>query len=83
MNDYISRADALSVAQYSKNPVEGIQNLPGVQFTRCAECRYSRELNRDDPVERKFVEGCVWCTERSDGVFRSGGCSEGLPREAT
>lgn len=80
-NDYISRADAMAVAQYSKDPVEGIRNLPGVQFIRCAECQYSRELNRADHVENKYVEGCVWCMERSDGVFRNGGCSEGLPRK--
>lgn len=29
--DLISRADALAVARYSKDPVEGIENLPSVE----------------------------------------------------
>lgn len=47
--DLISRADALAVARYSKDPVEGIENLPSVDavaVVRCYECkdRHSSEF---------------------------------------
>lgn len=36
MIDYISRADALAVIQHCKDPVKGIQELPGVG--QCNNC---------------------------------------------
>ena len=43
MDELISRADALAVAMHSKDPVEGIKNLPAadaVEVVRCKECKH-------------------------------------------
>lgn len=40
-DDMISRADALAVVQYSKDPIEGIKNLASydaVPVIRCKDC---------------------------------------------
>ena len=37
MSDYISRADALAVIQHCKDPVKGIQDLPGVGWIPVTE----------------------------------------------
>ena len=43
-NDLINRGDALAVAQYSTDKVEGIKNLPAaadaVEVVRCKDCKY-------------------------------------------
>lgn len=37
MNDYILRSDALAVARYSHNPVEGLEQLPGIGWRPVSE----------------------------------------------
>lgn len=42
--ELISRSDAIAVAMYSKDPVEGIKNLPTVEpaaeVVRCKDCKW-------------------------------------------
>ena len=42
---------------------------------RCKDCKYNRELNHEDPKERQFIEGCVWCMNWEYGVFPDDYCS--------
>ena len=46
----------------------------------CKDCHYSRELNREDPNERQFIEGCVWCMNWEYGVFPDDYCSNAKRR---
>lgn len=50
---------------------------------RCKDCHYSRELNREDPKEWQFVEGCVWCMNWEYGVFPDDYCSNAKRRKDT
>lgn len=34
----ISKTDALAVARFSKDPAEGIENLPAIDLVHCEEC---------------------------------------------
>lgn len=42
-----------------------------------------RELNREDPKERQFIEGCVWCMNWEYGVFPDDYCSNAKKRKDT
>ena len=42
-----------------------------------------RELNREDPKERQFIEGCVWCMNWKYGVFPDDYCSNAKRRKDT
>lgn len=49
-----------------------------VPVVRCGQCKHSRELDRSDPYENSFVDGCVWCMMgRGDGVAKDQFCDEG------
>lgn len=48
---------------------------------RCKDCKYSRELNHEDPKERQFIEGCVWCMNWKYGVFPDDYCSNAKRRK--
>lgn len=48
---------------------------------RCKDCKYSRELNHEDPKERQFIEGCVWCMNWEYGVFPDDYCSNAKKKE--
>ena len=64
--------------------VSSIENAPAVDVEhviRCKDCHYSRELNREDPKERQFIEGCVWCMNWEYGVFPDDYCSNAKRRE--
>jgi hypothetical protein len=46
MMDLISREDALAVVRYSKNAVDGIENLPSVdavEVVRCKDCKWYKQ----------------------------------------
>ena len=61
-----------------------IMNRPAadvVHVIRCKDCHYSRELNREDPNERQFIEGCVWCMNWEYGVFPDDYCSRAKRKE--
>ena len=63
---------------------EFIMNRPVVDVEhviRCRDCKYSRELNHEDPKERQFIEGCVWCMNWEYGVFPDDYCSNAKRRE--
>jgi hypothetical protein len=54
----INRDDAIAVAMHSKDPVEGIKNLPAVdavEVVRCKNCRYWQDNNGGYPHEE-----CRW-----------------------
>lgn len=53
-----------------------------IPVVRCEDCRHARPLNRRDSYEDRFIEDCVWCMMREDGVFPEGYCSDGERREA-
>ena len=52
-----------------------------VPVIRCRDCKYSRELNHEDPKERQFIEGCVWCMNWEYGVFPNDYCSNAKRRK--
>lgn len=52
--------------------------IDAVPVVRCGQCKHSRELDRSDPYENSFVDGCVWCMMgRGDGVAKDQFCDEG------
>ena len=59
------------------------QTVDAVPVIRCRDCKYSRELNHEDPKERQFIEGCVWCMNWEYGVFPDDYCSNAKRREDT
>ena len=64
--------------------VSSIENAPAADVEhviRCKDCHYSRELNREDPKERQFIEGCVWCMNWEYGVFPDDYCSNAKRKE--
>ena len=65
---------------------ECITSMPAadvVEVVRCGQCKHSRELDRSDPYENSFVDGCVWCMMgRGDGVAKDQFCDEGEKKEA-
>ena len=48
---------------------------------RCRDCKYSRELNHEDPKEWQFIESCVWCMNWEYGVFPDDYCSNAKKKE--
>lgn len=54
--------------------------VDAVPVIRCKDCKYSRELNHEDPKERQFIEGCVWCMNWEYGVFPDDYCSNAKRR---
>lgn len=66
--------------------VSSIENAPAADVEhviRCKDCHYSRELNHEDPKERQFIEGCVWCMNWEYGVFPDDYCSNAKRRKDT
>lgn len=52
--------------------------LEYVHVVRCKDCKHSRDLDRSDPYESGFVDGCLWCMmARADGVMPDQFCDEG------
>ena len=47
------------------------------EVVQCKDCKDSRELNRKDPYENRFIEGCLWCTNGRGGVLPEQFCDEG------
>ena len=88
MADYIDREKLLSdIEKYHLSDgkfqhwVE-IQHAVDVEHViRCRDCKYSRELNHEDPKERQFIEGCVWCMNWEYGVFPDDYCSSAKRKE--
>lgn len=55
--------------------------VDAVEVVRCRDCQWARPLNRKDSYEDAFVEGCIWCRERQDGVMPDDYCSDGKSTE--
>ena len=61
-----------------------IPTIDAAPVVRCGQCKHSRPLDRSDPYENSFVDGCVWCMMgRGDGVAKDQFCDEGERKEAT
>lgn len=80
MMDLISRDDALAVARYSKNPVEGIENLPAVDAVEVVRCKDCKHYKTDTDYCKEHHKGyCEWDnTVKSQKHF----CSYGEKRDA-
>lgn len=71
--DLISRADALAVAMHSKDPVEGIKNLPVVKVVRCKDCDKGEPSNAWD--------GWIFCKANKIHQKDDNFCSYGERKE--
>ena len=93
MKEYIERDKIFSIWRSIPAPASvvslaaAISQTPAadvVEVVRCGQCKHSRELDRSDPYENSFVDGCVWCMMgRGDGVAKDQFCDEGERKEAT
>ena len=88
MAEYIDREKLLSDIEKYHLSDGKFQHWVEIQPTvdvehviRCKDCHYSRELNREDPKERQFIEGCVWCMNWEYGVFPDDYCSNAKKKE--
>ena len=64
--------------------VSSIENAPAADVEhviRCKDCSYCRELRRNDPYENRYIEGCMWCMNISEGVLPDDYCSRAQRRE--
>ena len=52
-----------------------------VPVIQCKDCSYCRELNRNDPYEDRYIEGCMWCMNISEGVMPDDYCSRAKRKE--
>ena len=56
--------------------------VDAVPVVRCGKCRFSRKLDRTNPYENSFVDGCLMCmVGRGDGVTPDDFCSYGMMEE--
>lgn len=61
------------VLEYEENTGED-----SVEVVRCKDCKHSRKLDRTDPYENSFIDGCLWCMiARGDGVSPEQFCDYG------
>ena len=61
--------------------IEHTPAVDAVPVIRCKDCSYCRELRRNDPYENRYIEGCMWCMNISEGVMPDGYCSSAKRRE--
>ena len=62
--------------------IEAVQDdIPAADFVRvvrCKDCKHSRKLDRTDPYENSFIDGCLWCMiGRGNGVSPEQFCDDG------
>lgn len=61
------------VFEYAENTDEDV-----VEVVRCKDCKHSRKLDRTDPYENSFIDGCLWCMiGRGNGVSPEQFCDYG------
>lgn len=58
-----------------------VNDMSAIDIVKCRECRYSRELNRNDRGENRYIDGCIWCANHCKGMLEDDFCSEGERRE--
>lgn len=46
-----------------------------VPIIRCKDCKFSREGHLENAQEKRFVEGCIWCTNWAYVVMPEDYCS--------
>lgn len=46
------------------------------KVVRCSRCCHSRELDRSDPYENLYVEGCLWCEFHGTPAMPDEYCSD-------
>lgn len=79
--DQVSTSNLLTKIE-AKCIISDVDDADVEPVVRCGQCKHSRELDRSDPYENSFVEGCVWCMAgRGDGVHRDQFCDEGERKE--
>ena len=66
---------------YAMDIIGNIKAADAVPAIRCKDCKYSRELNHEDPKEWQFIEDCVWCMNWEYGVFPDDYCSNAKKKE--
>lgn len=58
--------------------LRGIGEMPGeVNVVRCKNCKRSRPIDKEDPFEKRFADGCVWCKKWGEGMMPEDYCSYG------
>ena len=80
VQDDISAADAAPIIhakwEMRRVYVNGCED--SVEIVRCKDCKHSRNLDRTDPYENSFIDGCLWCRiGRGDGVSPEQFCDDG------
>ena len=84
INHYDREHGKLDFVLGIESVMEYAENLPAadvVEVVRCKDCKYSRELKRNDPFENSFVDGCIWCIKHSRVSFINGFCSYGRRKD--
>ena len=66
--------------QYRKGYMDAVIEKDLVEVVRCKNCIMSRPLNRNDRLENRYADGCVWCMEHSAGMCEYDFCSYGERR---
>ena len=66
---------------YAMDIIGNIKAADAVPVIRCKYCSYCRELRRNDPYENRYIEGCLWCMNISEGVLPDEYCSSAKRKE--
>lgn len=66
--------------QSALQTIKEAPTIDAVEVVRCGHCKHARPLNRENSFEDSFIEGCVWCGKRQDGVLPDEFCSDGERR---
>lgn len=74
-NDYISRGDVLAVVKYCKNPIDEIENLPGVNYDNLVEVVRCKDCKEYDTS--CCANGFGFCGNNGYGVMDEHFCSYG------
>ena len=77
VGDKMISIDALR-AFIMNRPVADVDAVPVI---RCKDCSYCRELRCNDPYEKRYIEGCLWCMNISEGVMPDDYCSSAKRKE--
>ena len=64
-----NRSNSEWTPQRVKTLIVRQQTVDAVPVIRCKNCSYSRALRHNDPYENRYIEGCMWCMNISEGVM--------------
>ena len=77
-----NRSDPEWTPQRVKTLIVRQPPVDAVPVIRCKDCSYCRELRRNDPYENRYIEGCLWCMNISEGVMPDDYCSNAKRKES-